>query len=141
LDVAFSPDGALSAGAYADGSVAIWDRSGSRLALLRGHRGAANAVRFSPTGTEVYTAGLDGKVMIWDIRSSRLLLDAQLHDGPATAVDVGPNGTFLVSASEEDQVLRVSACDVCGSLPAVLTEARSRAIRELTEEEERRFLS
>jgi WD40 repeat protein len=141
LDVAFSPDGALSAGAYADGSVAIWDRSGSRLALLRGHRGAANAVRFSPTGTEVYTAGLDGKVMIWDIRSSRLLLDVKLHDGPATAVDVGPNGTFLVSASEEDQVLRVSACDVCGSLPAVLTEARSRAIRELTEEEERRFLS
>jgi WD40 repeat protein len=140
-DVAFSADETMLAGAYTDGSVAVWNLAGRRLAVLRGHRGAANTVRFSPDGTHVYTAGVDGKVMVWDVGSSRLLLEEQLHVGPATAAAVGPDGTFLVSASEEDQVLRMSVCDVCGPLPAVLTEARARSIRELTAEEEGRFLS
>jgi len=85
------------------------------------------------------TAGGDGTVRLWDIATSRLLRSIALYRGAAATVDISPDGQVLVSASENDGIVRTSTCEVCGSLEQTLALARSRAIRPLTPEEEQRF--
>jgi WD40 repeat protein len=140
-DVAFHPDGRLLASAHADGSVHVWHRDGGHVAVLRGHDGGVNSVQFSPDGRQLQAAGADGQVIVWDRETTRTLLAQPMFDEPATAAVLSPDGTFVAAASELGRTLQISSsCDVCGDLTAVLALARSRAIRELTTEEEQSFL-
>lgn len=71
--VAFSPDGALLAGAGVGGSARIYQTSdGAKKHELKGHDGAIFALAFSPDGTALYTGGFDGLVRIFDPASGSL---------------------------------------------------------------------
>jgi hypothetical protein len=46
-----------------------------------------------------------------------------------------------VTVSEEDQVLKRTTCQVCGSIEDVLELARQHGVRQLTPEEKQRYVS
>jgi WD40 repeat protein len=138
-EVTFSRDGRRIAATGFDGSVHVWDVDGTAVAVLRGHEGTANSVRFVGDGGRLVTAGADGTVRVWDVGTSSLLRTLSLYTRQAVSVDADADATVVVSASEDEGLVRLSTCEVCGPLDEVLAMARSRVIRPPTPEEERRF--
>ena len=65
--LAFSPNGALLAVAFADHTTVLWDvAKREQLNTLRGHREKVFAVAFSPDSEWIATGGLDYTTRIWD---------------------------------------------------------------------------
>jgi len=60
------------------------------------------------------------------------------HRGAVHSAAFSPDGRNVVSAG--GGIVRISPCEVCGSLDAVLKLARTRAARELTPVERQRLL-
>jgi WD40 repeat protein len=138
---AYSSDSQVIASAGVDGTIRLWSSEGDTLAVLRGHQGTAESVYFTLGGRQVVSGGGDGTIRVWDVGRARLLVTLPKHDNRITSVDVSSDGHWLVTASEEEEVVRVTSCAVCGPIGSVLDIARERAIRPLTAEEERRFAS
>ena len=61
------------------------------------------------------------------------------HDAPALSAQFSRSGDEVVSAAD-DGITRVTPCEVCGSISSVLRLAQTRAGRELTPVERRRYL-
>ena len=139
--LAFNRNGSLLASAGADGTVRVWRlRDGAPVAVLRGHEGPARGVDFAADG-RLTSVGDDGTLRVWDVAASQLLVTLPVHAGPATTVDVSPDGQARVTVSEEDQVLKRTTCQVCGSIEDVLELARQHGVRQLTPEEKQRYVS
>ena len=63
----FSPDGARVVTASADQTARIWDaRTGTELAVLRGHDNYVGSAEFSPDGKRVVTSSFDQTARVWD---------------------------------------------------------------------------
>jgi len=139
--VAYSADSTQIASAGVDGTIHLWSSTGVSLAILRGHQGAVDSVHFTPDGTRVIGGGSDGTISVWDVGQARLLVTLTELDHAISSVDVSSDGHWVLTASEEGAAVRITHCDVCGSLVSVLDLARKRAIRSLTAEEEQRFAS
>ena len=91
-------EGALLAGACADGAVRIWDiETGTELDVLRGHTGAVTAVAFSPDGHELASASADGTARVWDAETELLPL---LNSGPGLINHAGHADTYVVMKFE-----------------------------------------
>jgi len=67
LDLAASPDGALVAVSFIDGSVEVLDLDGALVARLEGHDARVAQVLFSPDGSQLVTAGWDGRLRVWRV--------------------------------------------------------------------------
>jgi WD40 repeat protein len=136
--VAYSKDARRIATAGSDGTVAIWSVRGGDPVILAGHEGAVNTVRFDDDGSRVVTAGDDGTIRVWDPAGGDALVVLDQYAGIATGADFGRDGRDVVSAGDDG--MRLSPCEVCGTLADIARLARSRAHHTLTALERRRLL-
>ena len=99
--VAFAPDGGTLASGTWSGRVDVWGlESGSRHALLDGHRGAVRGLAFSPDGSRLASSSSDGTVKVWGLPDGELLAEADLGQR-VSAVDFDPSGTTLALATDD----------------------------------------
>jgi WD40 repeat protein len=95
-------------------------------------------VDFDHTGNRIASAGLDGTVRVWDTAGGDTLVVLHRHQSAATGVDFNPNGRSVVSAGNDG--MRITACEVCGSVTSVLRIADTRAVRRLSASERQRLV-
>jgi WD40 repeat protein len=132
----WSTDGRRIVTAGSDGTIRVLPLGGGRPIVLYGHQGAVRSAQLNRRGDRIVSAGVDGTVRVWSAEGEALLV-VYRHSAPATAA-WSPDGRRIVSAG--GGVVRVSACDVCGSFHAVLDAARERSDQELSPVERSRFL-
>jgi WD40 repeat protein len=137
LDARYSPDDERIAAAGADGIIRVWSRHGDDPMLLYGHDGPVETVAFDRDGDRLASGGKDGTVRIWDAADGDPLVVLHQHAGSVKGVAFTPDGKAVLSGARDE--LRLSACEVCGSFPSVLTLARTRPAVTLTAAERRRL--
>jgi WD40 repeat protein len=97
--LAFSPDGALLAAAFADHTTVLWDvAKREQLITLRGHREKVLDVAFSPDGEWIATGGLDYTTRIWDTRTGQNVATLPGFSSPTFGVKWSPKGDFLAAS-------------------------------------------
>ncbi|HRL12662.1 MAG TPA: WD40 repeat domain-containing protein [Aggregatilineales bacterium] len=105
-DVAFSPDGALIAGAggFPDTTVILLDAAtGEAIASLTGHSGSATALAFHPDGEILASAGDDGTVRLWDVAGGTQVANL-LQEDWVTDLAFSPDGNLLAVALQDGSV-------------------------------------
>jgi WD40 repeat protein/DNA-binding SARP family transcriptional activator len=136
--LAYAPDGRIVTGGT-DRTVRIWDPRGGAQLVLRGHEDEITTAVVSSDGTRVLTSSQDGSLRLWDAHSGAQL--AVLQSGEGEIYDAAMSSDGKIATLGKGEVVRVFACDVCGSIERVRALALSRAPRSLTARERRQFLS
>ena len=127
--LAYSPGGGRIATAGEDRTIRVWSSRGGRETVLRGHEQDLTGVAFTRDGRRVLSSSGDGTVRLWDVRGGEALAVLDSGNGPLYHLAVSADGKI---GTLGDQVVRVSRCDVCGSVAQLRALARSRATRSLT---------
>jgi serine/threonine protein kinase/WD40 repeat protein len=97
--LAYSPNGDLLAGAFADHTTVLWDvAKREQLHTFRGHRERVLDVAFSPDGEWIATGSLDYTTRIWDTRTGQNLATLPGFSSPTFAVKWSPAGDFLAAS-------------------------------------------
>jgi WD40 repeat protein/DNA-binding SARP family transcriptional activator len=135
---AFHPDGNLLAIGDSKGTTTLWDISsgtGKLIARMEGHTTGVHGIVFDPLRERLATASGDGTAKLWDARTGAELLTLSAHSGPVISISISPDGTRLATGSR-DGTVRVYTL----LLDELVTLARERVTRSLTDEECQRFL-
>jgi roadblock/LC7 domain-containing protein len=111
-DAEFSPDGALIASASIDGQVILWDAATHEQSKeLQASGAPIIALAFSPDGKLLATAGGDPNVetsdfsiQIWNLESGEVIATLVGHTGAVGSLDFTPDGSVLVSVSEDHSI-------------------------------------
>jgi RNA polymerase sigma factor (sigma-70 family) len=137
--VVFSPDGkVLAASSQRDGTIFLLDaNSGTELVHLDGSEDLIKSLAFSPDGVILATqfsrggARRDGAPMIrlWDIAGRREICRFDAHRNAITALMFTPDGTRLLSASEDSTVLIWNVSALTGRAKAGPPPTRFSAFR------------
>ena len=136
--VSYSDDGQRIATAGSDGTVRVWPADGGDAVILVGHEGPVNTARFDGHGDRLVSAGDDGTIRVWDTAGGDALLVLYQHEGSATGADFSDDGHSIVSAGNDG--MRITPCDVCGTLDDALRVAQTRAQHKLSAAERQRLL-
>ena len=94
---------------------------------------------FSPDGRRLLTGDSDGSVTLWDARrGGDPLAVMHEHDDRVFLLTFSPDGVHVLSA--DGTTIRWFTCDARRSVDDMLTIAKQRATRTLTDAERRIFL-
>jgi WD40 repeat protein len=120
----------------ADATARLWDlETGSERPVLRGHQAVIGGVAVSPEGARIATASDDGTTRLWNATSGEEVLTLFGHRALVFGVAFSPDGRLLATASADGTVaLHLLPID------ELVTLARQRVTRELSDAECRRFL-
>jgi WD40 repeat protein len=130
--LAFTGDGRWLAAAAGDETVRVYDTVGQEAqTTLRGRFGASVTLAFAEGGELV--TGSDRGLRIWDWRRGVILLTVPLEKGVRFLAVTGAEPR--VASYGFDDVVRLTTCDVCGSIDGVETLLPERTTRTLTAEE------
>ncbi len=105
-DAGVSPDGSLVASAAGRSQVCLWDaRTGEHLeAMQTGRSDFTTCVVFGRNGSRIYAGDAGGHIIVFDTNTRRRLLAFAAHGSAVRGLDVSPDGTRLVSASEDSTI-------------------------------------
>jgi WD40 repeat protein len=137
-ELAYGPDGRLVTGG-ADRTVQVWDPSGGRAVVMRGHEAEVTTVVFTADGSKVLSSSHDGTLRLWDAHTGASLAVLQSGEGELDDVALSRDGKIATLA--KGTVVQTFECEVCGSLSDVRALALSRSPRPLTPDERRQFLA
>jgi len=99
---AFSPDDLHVASASSDGDVLIWNIGPAREVYAIDTDTSANRVAISTNGKWI-AQGVGDQAKIWDLATGTELFSLP-HTSPVGAVAFAPDGTFLVTTTEENAI-------------------------------------
>ena len=133
--MAYSRDGRIAT-AGSDRTVRVWDPADGQPVVLQGHEDEVTSVVFTADGARVLSTSFDGTLRLWDSRTGAAL--GVLQSGPEL-LDVVLTRDGLIATIDEDDVVRIFPCEVCGDLEVIRALARARAPTPLSAEERRRY--
>ena len=85
------------ASASMDGTCALFNFSGKKLASLVGHVGRLAKVKYHPSGTSIATAGYDKTIRLWDANTSQEIFCQEAHSRPSYDCAFNGDGSLLFS--------------------------------------------
>jgi WD40 repeat protein len=98
--LAFSPDGAILAGGFNDGSMRIWRVSdGVLLHTIKGHMPSEVYVAFSPDGKTLASASNDARIRFWQVDDGTFLHEVTGDRSSIAGIAFSADGSTLVSVS------------------------------------------
>jgi WD40 repeat protein len=122
--------------ASSDGTARVWNaKSGAEVALLAGHEGGVECAAWNSDNTRIVTAGIDGTARVWDAQSGTEVALLRGHTAPVLQAAWNGAGTHIVTAGL-DGTARVYYT----RLSDLLEAACQRAVRNMTEEEWKRYM-
>ncbi|MBI1227537.1 MAG: hypothetical protein GC192_20055 [Bacteroidetes bacterium] len=114
----------------ADGSTKTWllkiwnIKNGKLLKTLPDQTDEITALCLSPDGRWAYAGAITGAVQRWDIRKEKVdLLYKNVHNGYVKSLDISPDGTLLLSASDGGSLKLFRADDPSASPIASFPDA------------------
>ena len=138
-DATFSPDNNFIVTACADSNAMVWEAStGTRLAVLRGHTGPVRSASYSHDGKWIATVSDDRTVRLWVSSGGREAVILRGNIGDYRTITFSSDGKYLISKGENGA--QAYDCEVCGSVESLITIARKRITRQLTNEERQIYL-
>jgi WD40 repeat protein len=113
-ELAFEPDGRRLASlssrrsnVVGDNTVRVWDVGRqAALPVLGGRAGPVYPIAYSPDGRWLAAGSRDGMVRLWDAATGELCLNLP-HSSVALGLAFGPDGTWMVTACQDDGRLLV----------------------------------
>jgi WD40 repeat protein len=137
--LSYSADATRLATAGDDGTVRIWPVRGGRPLLLAGHAGAVESVRFDHGGHRILSAGRDGTVRVWDAAAGQALVVLHRQRAAVWSASFSPDARSVLIVGRDG--MRVTPCEVCGSIADVQRIAGTRARRTLSPSERQQLAS
>jgi WD40 repeat protein/DNA-binding SARP family transcriptional activator/ABC-type dipeptide/oligopeptide/nickel transport system ATPase subunit len=122
-----------------DKTVRVWPARDGPAIVMTGHtQGVSDAAFWTDPG-KVLSVSFDGTLRLWNSRTGASLGVLETGTRPLYGMAVSRDGKIAIL--DADGVVRVSDCDVCGSLEAVESLARKLDPRPLTANERRQYLA
>ncbi|MCA1992295.1 MAG: WD40 repeat domain-containing protein, partial [Coleofasciculus sp. S288] len=109
--ISFSPgdvncnlkDEIILASVSQDNNVMLWNRKGTAVKTLKGHKDFVKCVAFSPDGKMIASGDFKGVVIIWS-RNGELLQRIEAHNETVTSINFCPDSKVLVSSSRDKHI-------------------------------------
>jgi WD40 repeat protein len=135
----FSPDSRLLLTVDTDNAARLWDVATGRNLHEFPHEEPIHEAVFSQDGRWILTASVDSTAVLWDASNGKRLMEFGGYDRSRTTASFSPDSARVATGTAFGQVL-VHACEICGSVENLLTQARSRVSRQLTADERTKYL-
>lgn len=116
--VAFSPNGNFIAVAGNQSRISIWSAYGHSLEnTMLGHIEAIEKISYSPDGRFIVSGGQDGFVIVFEITSGEIVYYTPKQSFPITSVVFSPSGKEILSASSQNDTIKVWDASSLGVKP------------------------